>query len=164
MTRPLSNPDNGRALPSPTVLDRITADDLRDRAMGPAHRFEGWRPLANGMSQRLDLSAATSLDEAIQRAQLSCEHKDHFTILHAKPNGETVEHVFYVKQTKPVWIRKEGFAHSVQVKPLQSELLFSRQMAACAPVEPWRWTRDADVIGGDGVIALTPQRMENRHG
>lgn len=114
----------------------------------PAERFQAWRVLGNGPSQAIDLSLASSLDEAIQTAGQHCQHKDWFSVLHVTPT-KTTEHVCYVKQGKPTWVRKEGFAHAVQVKPLEVERKFSREVTAFAPVEPFRWTPGCDVVGVD---------------
>lgn len=115
----------------------------------PAERFTAWRILGNGTSQPLDTGDATTLDDAASNALQGCQHKDHFTVLHTNVAGKQTEHVYYVKAGKPVFVRKPGFAHAVQIKPLSLEHRFSRKLAEFAPVEPWRWTPGCDVVGID---------------
>lgn len=114
----------------------------------PAETYCAWRVLANGTSQPVEITA-TSLAEAIQSAALHCQHKDYFTVLQTTASGKNIEHVCYVKQQAARWVRKPGFAHAVQVRPLSADVLFSRAVAAVEPVEPWRWTPGADVVGVD---------------
>mgnify|MGYP000629688827 CR=1 FL=1 len=114
----------------------------------PADSFQAWRVLSDGTSQPLDIIAG-DLAEAIQSASVKCQHKDYFTVLHTAASGKRTEHVCYVKQQAARWVRKPGFAHAVQVRPLSADVLFSRAVAAVEPVEPWRWTPGADVVGVD---------------
>lgn len=112
----------------------------------PADSFQAWRVLSDGTSQPLDIIAG-DLAEAIQSASVKCQHKDYFTILHIAPSGKRTEHVCYVKQGKQQWVRKPGYAHAVSIRPLSAEVLFSRAVVAVAPVELWRWSLGADVVG-----------------
>lgn len=111
--------------------------------------FEAWIA-GEAASRRLDVSGATTLHEARDAAAQFCKHKDHFLIKRTdRATGEAMLHCYYVKQKAPTWVRKPGFAHVVQVRPLEAELRFSMAVNAFAPVEPWRWTPGADVVGID---------------
>jgi hypothetical protein len=115
----------------------------------PAERFTAWRILSDGTSQPLDTGDATTLHDAANNALQGCSHKDHFTVLHTNVAGKQTEHVYYVKASKPIWVRKPGFAHSVQVRPLALDHRFSRKLAEFVPVEPWHWSPGCDVVGVD---------------
>lgn len=116
----------------------------------PADSYAAWRIMGDGTSTPLDITA-TTLDEAIQQAGQRCQHKDWYTVLQCTPTRR-IEHVCYVKQGKPAWVRKPGFAHTVQIKPLEGELRFSRAVRRIEPVETFRAIPGADVVGIDRSV------------
>lgn len=118
----------------------------------PAERYRAWRILGDGTSHPLDIVGATNLADAANNALLSCHHKDHFTVMQTTVAGEKIEHCYYVKAGKPTWVRKDGFAHAVQIKPLALEHRFSRKVAQFTPVEPWKWAPGCDVVGIDRTV------------
>lgn len=130
---------------APQPIGAFAPQLARDRARILTERFEAWHQ--GGFP--LDVSAATTLGEARDEAARHCRHKDHFTVLQHTIDGKHILHVYYVKQTKPVWMKKPDMAHAVQVRPLAVEHRFSQEVAAYEPVAPWRWSPGADVVGLD---------------
>lgn len=115
----------------------------------PAETFRAWRVLDNGCSQPIETSATTLADAAQQAAQ-ACRHKDYFTVLQTVVSGARIEHVYYVKQQAARWIADpDNFGAPKRVQPLKAERLFCRELREIEPVEPWRWTPGADVVGVD---------------
>jgi hypothetical protein len=124
--------------------------------------FEAWIP-GDQTSRRVDTLHASTLAEARDAAQGSCSHKDHLIIKQtSRPSGEATIHVFYVKQKAATWVRQPGFAHPVQVRPLEAELRFSMPVDAFAPVEPWRWSPGCDPVGAKRELAAAIDVPEAR--
>lgn len=111
--------------------------------------FEAWRLRDGPTSQRLDIDAE-ALAGALAQAQASCGHRDTLFIVqtHARTEKRTL-HAWRIRQgarsyrTDPL-TGIPGFVH-----PLKPDALFSMDVDAFAPVEPWKYASGADVVGFD---------------
>lgn len=130
-----------------------------DRASHFGETFTAWLvpTTAARVSQPLNVAQASTIEEAAQLAAVQCVHKDHFSVLqHDHVSGKKIEHVFYVKQKTARWISDPETGAPKQVRPLEAELRFSREVTAFQLVEPWQWTPGCDVVGIDSVVKVQP--------
>jgi len=110
--------------------------------------FAAWKLGSTGTSYPLDTGAADTLDAVVAHAAPRCHHKDIFHVLERDELAKQGRlHIYVIKQGKPVWQRKEGFAHPVQVKPLRAELIASMAVDTFVPIEPFRWSPGCDPVG-----------------
>jgi hypothetical protein len=144
-----------------TPLDALALDAIsspRPRVL--ADTFRAWRMPAGAklISDPLDVSAATTLAEAVALAAPGCAHADHFTLLQTTVEGRQIEHVYYVKRRAPVWrADPDKFGAPRRYRDHAPQHRFSREVTPLAPVERWRWTPGGDVVGrdagpGDGIV------------
>jgi hypothetical protein len=111
--------------------------------------FSAWRQRDGGKASRLECGGAI-LADVLSEAQAQCQHKDVLFILHRDGlTGDKTLHCYAIRQGKPEWVRKPGFAHVVQVKPLKADPLFVLPVRQFDPVEPWSHTPGCDVVGMD---------------
>lgn len=131
---------------SPT---RIAATTFADRATPMTATFKAWRKRDPLINQVVPLEiAATTLNEAVASASASCSHKDHILVLEQHPHGKQTLHIYAIKQGKREY---RGVALGY-VAPLYPAHLFSTDVIAFAPSEPFRWAPGCDVVGIDRSV------------
>lgn len=115
-----------------------------------AASFDAFRVLSSGKAQRLEISAA-SIEDAADQAAAWCAHKDTFAIRETPAlGGNAVVHFYTMKRkSRARYVHQDHVTRAVH--DLYGEELFAVQMAAFEPVEPWRCTRDSDVVDILGV-------------
>lgn len=107
--------------------------------------FEAWH--ASGIP--IDVSAATTIEEAVNIAAPQSSHKCNFVIQHNRQDARRFLHFYGVtKSTKRFTTRPalDG-AYPVREGILEPKLLLSMQvLAPLQPVAPWQWSAD-DYMG-----------------
>jgi hypothetical protein len=115
----------------------------------PIRTFAAWKMLGGrrNEAQPLEITAAT-LADALADACNSCSHKDTLAISEHEALAETTTVHFYSvkRKSKPRYVVVEHVGRNVH--DLYAEPLFSLAVNAFDPIEPWRWTPEADVVGG----------------
>jgi hypothetical protein len=123
--------------------------------------FTAWRINEhNAESMPLDITAST-LTEAVASAAQNCSHKDVFTVKEFNPmTGAGVLHVYRVKQSsRAVRVPHSDGTWRV-IKPLEAQFVTRMALREFVPVEPWKWTRDCDVVGIDRTVLNPRQHSE----
>lgn len=130
--------------------DLIPADvSERTRARRIGDTFKAWRQREGGKAQPLDIEGSC-LADALRSACASCGHKDVIFILQTIPScPDKALHVYVIRQgPRQHRVNPEtgvpGWFH-----PLKTDNLFSLPVRQFEPVEPWRWSPGADVVGAD---------------
>lgn len=126
------------------------------KAQSMEDTFEAWRispDSPRGEVCALDVSAATSLADAVDIAAPLCFHKDSFVVqVIDGVTGKRMLHFYAVKRrSNPIrqW-NKERLCHE-NMHPHYAVAMFSMAVSAFEPVEPWRWSPGTDVVGLDGT-------------
>lgn len=128
------------------------------RAVALASTFTAFRMLDNRKAQRIEIDAA-DLASAVNAAAGACCHKDHFVVVEADARtGTTTAHFHVVKRkAQGRWVVRDHIQSKVH--DLYAEHLFSVDVTAFAPVEPWRWSPGADVVGFGDMIPARAERV-----
>jgi len=123
-------------------------------ATQPRLSFQAWRVSGQtGVSYPLDMSSVTTLTDAIRRSLIQCAHKDVFDVLASDAvSGTGALHTYRVKQSSKYQRVPHEDGTTRTIKPLEPEHLVTRDVKVFTPVEPWRWTPGADVVGVDRQI------------
>lgn len=128
----------------------FSADEPAPRRPSLALSFSAWKVGdSNRLSYPIDVSGTTTLAEAVEAAQLRCQHKDVFHVLmRDDARGTGTLHIFVIKQKEARWVRNAR-GETVQVKPQFAHPLTSIEVSSFTPVEPFRWSPGADVVNGN---------------
>jgi hypothetical protein len=107
---------------------------------------------SNSIAYPREIGEPATLAEAVRRA-MPAQHKARFMVLVENAVTRTgTLHIYAVKQSsKTVRIPHEDGTWRVG-KPLLPEALVSLEVRAFDPVEPWRWSPGADVVGVDRTL------------
>lgn len=100
---------------------------------------------------------ADTLAEAVQEAAQSCHHKDTLVVLEVDHVTRTqTQHAYRIVRKAAKWIRDPVTGLEQRINPLEASPLFSMAVKSFAPVEPWRWSPGADVVGVDRTLIDAP--------
>lgn len=117
----------------------------------PADDFAAWRILGNGKADPIEIAAGT-LAEALDQAKINCIHKQVLVIRHTDYRTRKITAHFYriKRSTRNVTYRPalDG-GPPVREGLLEAEPVTSMEVTAFSPVEPFRWSPGADVVGVD---------------
>lgn len=138
----------------------LTDDRATARPMRPG--FTAWI-IRDGKSDPVETAGdclTSCADEVAQR----CDHKGSFVILETAPvTGKATAHFFTVKRKSTArWVTHEHVTR--RVHDLYAELVLSLAVNEFAPVERWKWSPGADVVGIDRNTIDAPVTKEARHG
>jgi len=109
-----------------------------------APEFKVWRVTPHG-NIPIETTGET-LADVVNEAQLSCYHKDQLIVLATDGKG-SIAHFHQIKQGKREYRRNPLTGEPGFVAPLYAAPLFQMAVHDFAPVEPWCWSPDADVVG-----------------
>ncbi len=121
-----------------------------------AEAFEAWCiPTGLGADRKHKANPlalnASSFDEAVTAATLCCQHKDTLAVLYTHPGkDERTLRLYAIKrEAKAIYVRNPQTGETERVQRLYPALLLELAVNAFDPVEPWRWSLGADVVGID---------------
>lgn len=109
-----------------------------------ATSFDAWR-VVNGKAYPL-VSNATS-EEEWRSFSTVCQHKDQVWVREAMANGKTMLHVFVVREKRETYRFNTETKQPERFRPRFLDVVSSVEITEFSPVEPWTWTRGADVVG-----------------
>lgn len=120
----------------------------------PRLSFQAWKVAGNtGVSYPLDMTGVTTVADAIRRALIQCSHKDVFEVLASDAvTGGAALHTYRVKQSSKYQRVPHEDGTTRTIKPLEADHVITRDVHAFVPVEPWKWSPGADVVGIDCKI------------
>lgn len=106
--------------------------------------FDAWR-VAGGKAHPIVKNAVS--DEQWRSLSTTCQHKEQVIVVERMSCGKTLQHVFQVREKAATYRYNPETKQPERFKPRFLDLLFSVEIAAFSPVEPWAWTPGADVVG-----------------
>jgi hypothetical protein len=109
--------------------------------------FKAWRTSRAGVAYPID-ATGDCRDNFTQAAAVHCQHHDTLLILECDAiPGERRLHIYTIKrESKPTWQPAEdGTVRAVHRHYAAHVTTFP--VSAFEPVEPWRWSPGADVVG-----------------
>ena len=110
--------------------------------------YRAWRVGDGADAVPVPVDAAGSLAQAVERALVRATHKQALLVEERDCVTErTVLHAYRVRQKARAWRYNPETKTTDAVTPLFADALFSVPVAAFDPVEVWRWTPGADVVG-----------------
>jgi len=110
------------------------------------HSFTAWQT-TGGQAHPVDTGNAETLADAVARAALSCPHKATLFVLQRDElTGAQVLSISAIKARK-AWRKCPDTLITKQVSECYPVELTQVRVTAFSPVEPWRWTPGADVVG-----------------
>lgn len=124
----------------------------------PRHTFEAWKIGANGVAYPLTDRIADGAETALCVGAQFATEAHYGAIIVVK----TVDSVSQDVTIATFRIRRGAWKgrYSPQLRkeyPHKAELLHTMKVRAFEPVEPFRWSPGADIVGaGDGVIEQVP--------
>lgn len=116
------------------------------------HTFKAWRTTKDTQHNEahpLPVDADT-LADAVEQAAPSCHHKDTLLVLATDAaTRKSTLHSYAIVRKAAKYVRNPVTGLTDRISPLEPSLLFSVAVSEFAPVEPWRWSPGADVVGVD---------------
>ena len=132
----------------------VAAD--RDARPAPKEVFAAWRlspdnPRAEAIP--CTIGEVRTLDEAVSAALVgnALQHKDALVVLVTDTvSKKRMAHFYAIKQdTKAPYVFDKEKGKAVKAKRFYPAALFSMAVSEFSPVEPFRWSPGADVVGAD---------------
>lgn len=122
-----------------------------------AKSFTAWRvPVDAARSEcyPLDLGQPADLAEAASAAERQCNHLEHFVVREIDALGDKATlHIFAIRRESKRKFRRDPLTGEPGwSQRLYRDHLFSMQVRAFDPVEPWRWTPGCDPVGIDRSV------------
>lgn len=115
--------------------------------------YAAWKVSSNGQCLPLDVSGHADLGGVINRALMFCAHKDVFLVqIEDAVTDRARLEVYRVKQAAQAKRVPHEDGTWRMVKPLLPQFLTWFSIKAFSPVEPWRWTPGADVVGHTDTV------------
>lgn len=102
----------------------------------------------------ISVASISAASLALNAALPQCHHKDVLAILYGHDGKREKVLRFYAikQQSKPVYRRNPETLLTEAMRPLYAALLMETKVHGFDPVEPWRWTPGADVVGIDRTL------------
>jgi len=123
------------------------AESIRPQRI-PVSLFDVWRVLESGKAQPQDVTGET-LADIERRLATEANHGATFMVLETKSLSDIATlHSYRIRKGKAIgWDReaKRTYAYA-------ADRLFSVEVSAFEPVQPWRYVPGCDVLGASGVI------------
>lgn len=132
------------------ALDVIDANDMRAERLSrlTAATFTVWRLLGSGKAQAHPVAATTLLEIEREIATEAAFGATFMVRETATLSGRATLHTYRIRREK--WTGR--YADGRKVYPHSADKLFALEVSAFEPVEPWRWTPGADVLGVDAGL------------
>lgn len=141
---------------STAQIARMLTAAEQDARPAATERYTAWRispdsPRAE--CQPCNMGNPATLREAINDALTGAafQHKDTLALLITDTvSGKQIVHFYAIRQdTKAPYIFDKEKGRAVKAKRYYPDPIFSMAVSEFSPVEPWRWTPGADVVGHD---------------